>query len=350
MDKGVTCEHLNKLADVLEKELWQSKETLTCFDCGCPGPNLWICLQPDCHHIGCSEVKNDHSTIHQKNFPSHCVHMNISTERIWCYTCEKEVHVRAAIAQSLASPDTTTMEGPGASARFGSVGLAPPSEDDLDPEDMEYDDESRPRGLVGLQNMGNTCYMNAALQALSNTAPLTSYFLQCAAVAVLAADTLFIETFYKPIHLLSKIVDKILSLRWCQTGECKCDSAAASALITWCQCLSDKQVTEPHSPVAPTVSAINKETLVASLSLSLSLSLSQIPPTSGAITEAALPAGLVGLQNMGNTCYMNAALQALSNTAPLTSYFLECAAVAVLAADRLIAGFCRFRTINPFVV
>ncbi|CAH2097701.1 unnamed protein product [Euphydryas editha] len=70
MDKGVTCEHLNKLVDFLEKDLWQSKESLTCFDCGCPGPNLWICLQPDCHHIGCSEVKNDHSTLHQKLFIS----------------------------------------------------------------------------------------------------------------------------------------------------------------------------------------------------------------------------------------------------------------------------------------
>ncbi|KAL0861562.1 hypothetical protein ABMA27_009068 [Loxostege sticticalis] len=192
MDKGVTCEHLNKLADVLGKELWQSKETLTCFDCGCPGPNLWICLQPDCHHIGCSEVKNDHSTIHQKNFPTHCVHMNVSTERIWCYMCEKEVHIRAAISHSMASPDTTSMEG-SVNPRFGSVGLTVSPEDDLDPEDMEYDDDSRPRelsaGLVGLQNMGNTCYMNAALQALSNTAPLTSYFLECAAaVAVLAAD------------------------------------------------------------------------------------------------------------------------------------------------------------------
>ncbi|KAG6465177.1 hypothetical protein O3G_MSEX014984 [Manduca sexta] len=64
--RRVTCEHLNKLVDVLGRELWQSKETLTCFDCGCSGPNLWICLQPECHHIGCSEGKNDHSTIHQK--------------------------------------------------------------------------------------------------------------------------------------------------------------------------------------------------------------------------------------------------------------------------------------------
>ncbi|PZC70785.1 hypothetical protein B5X24_HaOG214901, partial [Helicoverpa armigera] len=115
MDKGVTCEHLNKLADVLGKELWQTKE-------------------PDCHHIGCSEVKNDHSTLHQKNFPLHCVHMNVSTERIWCYLCEKEVHIRAALAYA-ASPDSTCAEAPG---RLGAVGLSM-VDDELDPEahDME---------------------------------------------------------------------------------------------------------------------------------------------------------------------------------------------------------------------
>lgn len=55
--------------------------------------------------------------------------------------------------------------------------------DDDDDDDNVSQDETNDelRGLVGLLNLGNTCYMNGALQALSNCQQLTRFVLDCPA-------------------------------------------------------------------------------------------------------------------------------------------------------------------------
>ncbi|CAF1137639.1 unnamed protein product, partial [Didymodactylos carnosus] len=198
----------------------------SCNTCDRSGPHLWFCLREGCLYVGCGSGKDDHSGDHEKE-KAHPLQMNITTRRIWCYSCNEEVFIQQndppfdlpfLIEQLVSSLHEVTESqqshqtfnnsvniqssvhnvinivepSPSNQQVFYSLNKSSSSLNETDEtfyrfeptlfiakalESNEWDAQTR--GVLGLFNLGNTCYMNAALQALSNCIPLTSYFLDC---------------------------------------------------------------------------------------------------------------------------------------------------------------------------
>ncbi|XP_051268467.1 ubiquitin carboxyl-terminal hydrolase 20 isoform X1 [Dicentrarchus labrax] len=198
------CPHLDSIGEVTKEDLLQ-KSKGTCQSCGAGGPNLWACLQNDCPYVGCGESYSDHSTLHSQA-KKHNLTVNLTTFRIWCYVCEREVFLehRPALVPVPAAPHhCKATEQEAAPQPVGhplkAVPIAVAEEEGSESEE----DELKPRGLTGMKNIGNSCYMNAALQALSNCPPLTQFFLDCSGL---------VRTDKKPA--LCKSYQKLISELW----------------------------------------------------------------------------------------------------------------------------------------
>uniref|UniRef100_A0A8B9RCH0 Ubiquitin carboxyl-terminal hydrolase n=1 Tax=Astyanax mexicanus TaxID=7994 RepID=A0A8B9RCH0_ASTMX len=177
------CPHLDSIGEVTKEELLH-KSKGTCQSCGVGGPNLWACLQV-------------------RKAKKHNLTVNLTTFRVWCYVCEREVF--------LEQRPVVPVAGTHRYKPLDQVQTYHPSYPDItvpiavaDEEGSESEeDELKPRGLTGMKNIGNSCYMNAALQALSNCPPLTQFFLDCSGL---------VRTDKKPA--LCKSYQKLISELW----------------------------------------------------------------------------------------------------------------------------------------
>uniref|UniRef100_A0AAQ5Y766 Ubiquitin carboxyl-terminal hydrolase 33 n=1 Tax=Amphiprion ocellaris TaxID=80972 RepID=A0AAQ5Y766_AMPOC len=196
------CPHLDCVGEITKEELIQ-KSHGQCQDCKVGGPNLWACLEDGCAYVGCGESHTDHSTVHSQE-TRHNLTVNLTTLRVWCYACGKEVFLERKLGPHSPHANIKPLPSPQSTgqvrvkllstvlsqlvATFDSLGIKAVAES---------------VGLTGLKNIGNTCYMNAALQALSNCPPLTQFFLECGGL---------VRTDKKPA--LCKSYQKLVSDLW----------------------------------------------------------------------------------------------------------------------------------------
>ncbi|KAJ8393506.1 hypothetical protein AAFF_G00059790 [Aldrovandia affinis] len=140
---------------------------------------IFLCLHSDMDNVLTAQFSRaDSINAIQKAMRKQFEVPEIAETRLWMKSsetsCERLRNVHITVLDScLSSGMTVIME------MRNPDGTWPSSRPQIMRNSVEEQDSYRGQpGVCGLTNLGNTCFMNSALQCLSNTPPLTEYFLR----------------------------------------------------------------------------------------------------------------------------------------------------------------------------